>query len=137
MNLYKRLALLVACTLLFLPQFAVTQVSDDTLKSLSTPDKVDTRIGSLDFKDGAPSKETSDKLYDQIDFIHAYNTFMNTLSGVSIQAARKGLLSAGVKDNEAMVFSSLMDAKSLFLTANADTIYAMGVLNLTKGPVVL
>src|SRR5262245_56406980 len=126
MNLFKRLALLAACTLLLLPQFAVTQVSDDTVKSLSTPDKVDTRIGSLDFKDGAPSKETSDKLYDQIDFTHAYNTFMNTLSGVSIHAARKGLQSIGVKDNEVIVFSSLMDAKSLFLTANADTIYALG-----------
>jgi hypothetical protein len=30
-----------------------------------------------------------------------------------------------------------MDAKSLFLTANADTIYVMGALDLSKGPVVL
>jgi hypothetical protein len=30
-----------------------------------------------------------------------------------------------------------MDAKSLFLTANADTVYYMGVLDLTKGPMVL
>jgi hypothetical protein len=30
-----------------------------------------------------------------------------------------------------------MDAKSLFLTANADTIYSMGMLDLTKGPMVL
>jgi hypothetical protein len=30
-----------------------------------------------------------------------------------------------------------MDAKSLFLTANADTIYYFGVLDLSKGPMVL
>ena len=30
-----------------------------------------------------------------------------------------------------------MDAKSLFLTANADTIYFIGGLDLTKGPMVL
>ena len=30
-----------------------------------------------------------------------------------------------------------MDAKSLFLTANADTIYVIGFLDLAKGPVVL
>jgi hypothetical protein len=30
-----------------------------------------------------------------------------------------------------------MDAKSLFLTANADTVYYMGMLDLTKGPMVL
>ena len=42
-----------------------------------------------------------------------------------------------MKDNEVLVFSELMDAKSLFLTANADTIYFMGMLDLTKGPMVL
>ena len=30
-----------------------------------------------------------------------------------------------------------MDAKSLFLTPNADTVYAIGVVDLTKGPMVL
>ena len=121
--------------LLALP--AGAQVSEETLRSISTPDKVETRLGTLEFKDGAPSKATLDKAYDHIDFTHAYNVFVNTLSGVSIHAARKGLLSAGVKDNEVIVFSDLMDAKSLFLTANADTVYAMGVLDLTKGPMVL
>jgi hypothetical protein len=59
------------------------------------------------------------------------------MSGVSIHALRKGLHSVGVKDNEVIIFSELMDAKSLFLTANADTIYIMGALDLTKGPMVL
>jgi hypothetical protein len=36
-----------------------------------------------------------------------------------------------------LVFSELMDAKSLFLTANADTIYVMGSLDLSKGPMVV
>jgi hypothetical protein len=113
------------------------QVSSETPKSLSTPNKVETRIGTLDFRDGAPSKETVDRVYDQIDFTHAYEAFVNTMSGVSINSLRKGLQSVGVKDNEVIVFSELMDAKSLFLTANADTIYAIGILDLTKGPMVL
>jgi hypothetical protein len=124
---------LVVC--LALP--AGAQVSKETLQSISTPDKVETPLGRFELKDGAPSKVTLDKAYDHIDFTHAYNAFVNTLSGVSIHAARKGLLSAGVKDNEVIVFSELMDAKSLFLTANADTVYALGVLDLTKGPMVL
>ena len=62
---------------------------------------------------------------------------MNTFGGVSVAALHKGLLSAGVKDNEVIVFSELMDAKSLFLTANADTVYFIGVLDLSKGPMVL
>jgi hypothetical protein len=105
--------------------------------SLTTPDRVDSRLGRLEFKDGAPNKATVDKMYDQIDFTHAYDVFMNTLSGVSIHALHKGLQSGGVQDGEVIVFSDLMDAKSLFLTANADTIYVMGAIDLTKGPVVL
>ena len=61
----------------------------------------------------------------------------NTFQGVSIHAIRKGLQSVGVKDNEVIIFSELMDAKSLLLTANADTVYVVGALDLTKGPMVL
>jgi hypothetical protein len=106
-------------------------------RSISTPDRVESPIGTLEFKDGAPSKATVDRMYNQIDFTHAYNAFMNSLDGVSIATLRKGLQSAGVKDNEVIVFSDLMDSKSLFLTANADTVYAIGILDLTKGPMVL
>jgi hypothetical protein len=34
------------------------------------------------------------------------------------------------------VFSELMDSKSLFLTANTDTPYLWGIIDLTKGPMV-
>ncbi|HMH96923.1 MAG TPA: DUF1254 domain-containing protein, partial [Bradyrhizobium sp.] len=105
--------------------------------SLTTPDKVETRIGTLDFKDGLPSKATLDKVYDNLDFTYAYRAFMDNLRGVSIHALRKGMMNIGMKENEVLVYSELMDAKSLFLTANADTIYVMGFLDLTKGPVVL
>jgi hypothetical protein len=105
--------------------------------SLTTPDKVETRIGTLDFKDGQPTKATLDKVYDNLDFSHAVRAFADTLQGVSIHAIRKGMQSVGVKDNEVIVFSELMDAKSLFLTANADTIYIIGDLDLSKGPMVI
>ena len=59
------------------------------------------------------------------------------MRGVSIHALRDGMQSIGVKDNEVLIFSDLMDAKSLFLTANADTIYVMGSLDLSKGPMVV
>ncbi len=105
--------------------------------SILTPDTVETRIGTLNFKDGYPSKETIDKIYDNLDFVHAFEAFVNTYQGVSIAALHKGFKSVGVKDNEALIFSDLMDAKSLFLTANADTIYTLGMLDLTNGPMVL
>jgi hypothetical protein len=52
-------------------------------------------------------------------------------------AVRKGFLAAGINDNDVLVFSGLMDAKSLFLTANADTVYFWTFVDLTKGPVVI
>jgi len=58
------------------------------------------------------------------------------MQGVSLVAARRGFLDVGVKDNEILIFSELMDAKSLFLTANADTVYFLGFIDVSQGPMV-
>ena len=52
-------------------------------------------------------------------------------------AIREGFLGIGVKDNELLIFSKLMDASSLFLTANADTVCFVGCVDLSNGPMVL
>ncbi|MFO1395200.1 MAG: DUF1254 domain-containing protein [Steroidobacteraceae bacterium] len=131
------LATLIAGTLLAQPSVAETKASAAMPASITTPNRVESRIGTLEFKDGAPTKATLDKVYDNIDYTHAYEAFVNTFQGVNAAAIRKGLQDIGVKDNEIIVFSRLMDAKSLFLTANADTVYFIGTLDLTKGPMVL
>jgi hypothetical protein len=105
--------------------------------SLVTPDKVETRIGTLDFKDGAPSAATVEKVYDTLDFTRGLDAFMNSFSGVSAYAIREGFHSIGAEDNTVVIFSELMDSNSLFLTANADTIYNLAVLDLTNGPLVV
>jgi hypothetical protein len=135
--LIRPLAILVTCAVLALPRMVAAQASPGIPPAITTPDKVQTRIGTLDFKDGAPSEATLQKVYDNLDFTYAFRAFVDTMQGVSIRALRRGLLSIGVKDNEVIVFSDLMDSKSLFLTANADTVYAIGILDLTKGPMVL
>ncbi|HRH85292.1 MAG TPA: DUF1254 domain-containing protein [Rubrivivax sp.] len=105
--------------------------------AITTPGTVQSRIGTLDFKDGMPSAATAAKVYEHIDFTHAYEAFVNTMQGANFEAIRRGFLAAGVQDNQILVFSKLMDAKSLFLTANADTVYFVGTLDLSKGPMVL
>jgi hypothetical protein len=136
MKLLRMQFLALAVALLSALAFTFTRAADIP-PQLTTPDKVETRIGTLDFKDGAPSKATLDKVYDNLDFTFAYRAFMDNLRGVSIHALRKGMMDLGMKANDVLVFEQLMDAKSLFLTANADTIYVMGFLDLSKGPVVL
>jgi hypothetical protein len=109
------LAMLVACSTLAFPYLAVAQTAPGIPPAITTPGKVETRIGTLEFSDGMPSKDTAAKIYDNLDFTHAFEAFVNTFQGVSIRALHKGFLSIGAKDNEAIVFSELMDAKSLFL----------------------
>jgi hypothetical protein len=104
---------------------------------ITTPDYVETRIGTLEFEGGVPSEATVESVYDNLDFTYAFRAFMDTMRGVSIHALRKGMVDIGVKPNEVLIFSELMDCNSLFLTANADTIYVMGYADLSKGPVVI
>ena len=106
-------------------------------KSISTPDKVESTLGALEYKDGAPSKATVAKTYDYLDLMHGVEAFVNAYQGASVAALFKGFADGGVPDNTALIWSELMDAKSLFLTANADTVYFWVNLNVTQGPLVL
>ena len=117
----------------FIPLSAMGQVPT----SITTPDKVESRIGTLEYKDGAPSKETVAKAYDYLDLMHGVEAFVNAYQGASVAAIFKGSQEAGIPNNTALIFSELLDAKSLFLTANADTIYFWVNLDATKGPIVV
>jgi hypothetical protein len=116
---------------------AVAQTTPEIPPILITPDKVESRIGTLEFKDGAPSAETVQKVYDTLDFTRGLDAFLNSYGGASAYAIRQGLLSIGAEDNTVTIYSELMDSKSLFLTANADTVYYFSVVDLTKGPMVV
>lgn len=105
--------------------------------SITTPDKVVSSIGTLEFKDGVPSKTTAEKVYNHLDFTYAFRAFTDTFKGVSMQAILEGFEAASIKDNEILLFSKLMDSESLFLTANADTVYYLGFVNLSNGPMVV
>ncbi|MGB7435069.1 MAG: DUF1254 domain-containing protein [Candidatus Acidiferrum sp.] len=114
-----------------------TGTAQEIPKSILTPDRVQTSIGTLEYKDGAPSKETVEKVYDNLDRMHAVQAFVNAYQGASTSAIEKGLQDAGVPDNTVIIFSKLMDSKSLFLTANADTVYFISVFDTSKGPLVV
>ena len=51
-------------------------------------------------------------------------------------AIRKGFQDAGIADGDVLIFSELMDSRSLFLTANADTVYFWSFHDLSQGPLV-
>jgi hypothetical protein len=112
--------------------------SSETLHSISsTPDRLETRLGTFEFEDGFPSAETSERAHDHLDYLHALNVFLNGFAGASTVALHKGFQELGAKDNQILMFSELLGSESLFLTANADTVYFIGIVDLTSGPMVI
>jgi hypothetical protein len=136
-QLLRPLTVLTAFVVLALPGLAAAQTTTGIPPELITPERVETRIGTLEYKDGVPSVETAQKVYDTLDFTRALNVFNNSFRGASAYAIRQGFHSIGAEDNTVIVFSELMDAKSLFLTANADTVYYVAAVDLTTGPMVI
>ena len=88
-------------------------VSSETVRSISAPDRLESRIGGLDFVDGFPSPATSELVYDHLDFVHALNVYLDGFAGASTYALRKGFQDVGANDNEILMFSELMGSESL------------------------
>lgn len=110
----------------------------DIPASIQTPDSVETRIGTLKFTDGLPDDETVRKAYDNIDFARGVEAFLSAMPAASVHAACRGLEDAGVAKNQGVgITETLLDARSLFLTANTTTVYVLFCIDLTDGPVVV
>ena len=106
--------------------------------SVTTPDVVNTRIGTLRFFDGLPDEETVQKVYDQLDFGRGVEAFMAGMPAASIYALCNGFSEAGYKPNEGIgITETLGDARALFLTANTTTVYSWYCVDLKDGPMVL
>jgi len=116
---------------------ALAQVSRQTLDSLSTPNRIETQLGPLEFKDGAPSADTVRRTFDTLDFTRALDAYLNSFGGASAYALCQGFASIGATDNTVALFAELLDSNSLFLTGNTDTVYYLSCVDLSKGPMVI
>ena len=118
---------------------AKMKMTTEIPESIMIPDKVETRLGTLDFFDGFPADKTVRKMHDYLYFHRAVDVFLDEMSAASIFAIREGFRSMGVREcHQIAVFESLMDSKALWLTANTETVYASNFLDLKKdGPIVI
>jgi hypothetical protein len=108
-------------------------------EKIMTPDTVETRIGTLEFFDGIPTKKTATLVYDNLDFLRGVETFLNGVPAASLEGLRLGMAELGVTEcYQAVVFDDLMDSNPLWLTGNTDTVYCTVFLDLKKdGPTVV
>jgi hypothetical protein len=107
--------------------------------SITTPDKVDTPIGTLEFFDGVPIGNTTEMVYDYVDRARAVQAFINMVPAVSMYHLRQGMRDIGLTEaNQILIAEQLGDSKPLVLTWNNTSLYTWGFLNLEKdGPTVI
>jgi hypothetical protein len=65
---------------------------------ITTPDSVETRLGTLKFFDGFPDDPTVEKLMDNLDFSRGVQTFLSGLPGSSLVGMRTGLHQLGANN---------------------------------------
>jgi hypothetical protein len=130
-------ALAVASALLSSTAILRAEVPEAVLNSLGAPDRIETGLGPLEFVHGVPTPATAQATFDMLDFNHALSAYNNSFRGASALAIVKGFEGIGAAPGDVVIFSEFMDSNSLFLTANADTVYYLTGLDLSKGPVVV
>jgi hypothetical protein len=111
----------------------------DIPEKIMTPDRVETRLGTLEFFDGLPTEETARKVYDNLDFLRGVETFLNGIPATSLEGLRLGMAELGAtRSNQVVIMDDLMDSNPLFLTGNTSTVYASFFLDLERdGPTVV
>ena len=98
-----------------------------------------THAGDFAFKNGYPAGDTAQRLRDLQTLNRATEVYLTQLMPVSEIALREGLRAFGAtKPTQVVIWESLMDAKTILLTANTETVYAISHLALrSDGPTVV
>lgn len=100
---------------------------------------VKTRFGEFEFKNGYPTPDAAEALLEQLKFNRAIDVYLTQIPAIGIAAEHAGLADFGAKrSNQMIIWETLMDAETILLTANTETVYALGRLNLkAEGPTVV
>ena len=100
---------------------------------------VQTRFGAFEFKNGYPTLEAAAALFEQLTFNRAIEVYLTQIPAVAVIEQRRGMREFGARRaNQVIVWETLMDAQTLLLTANTETVYALGFLDLNAdGPTVV
>ncbi len=103
---------------------------------VAVPDKLDTSIGTLDLNYGYPTDETVEKIYDNLDRSRALQAYLLAIPIVNQASMRATLRQFGPDNQTDVIWEDLVDAKTVELTANDNTIYNFIWIDTHKGPVV-
>ena len=95
--------------------------------------------GTFEFKNGYPVGDAATRLLDMQKLNRAVEVYTTQMMRVSEIAVREGMRTFGSRTpQQVVIWENLMDAKTVLLTANTETVYALSHLDLkTDGPTVI
>jgi hypothetical protein len=129
--------LAAACASVALAGAPKMKMTTDIPTNVITPDKTETRLGTLEFVDGVPTEATSQKVWDHLDFSRAVEAMIMTTPAASLVGFRNGIRQWG-PDNETMIYwHGRLDSKGLLLTGNTTVVYTFMWIDLKDGPMVM
>jgi hypothetical protein len=139
MNISRMAAavLFAALNLFSLDSMAEMKMTTEIPDGISTPNNLETSIGTLKSVDGVPDAKTRQLVYDNLDLQRATQAFLSTIQISSLEAFRLGLLKFGPPNQTVLVFEDLMDSKALWLTPNTVSIYMVIWIELGDEPMVI
>jgi hypothetical protein len=105
----------------------------------TVPDSVEVpRLGALRYELGFPTPETSQKLFDEMDFQRAVQCYLWGYPAVSFESIRLTFKQdLDIDFNDLGIADSFVHPESVWLTANDTTIYAVVNIDVAQGPVVI
>ena len=107
-------------------------------EGIATPNKMNSSaLGELNFFDGVPLPETADKVYDYVDLHNAVDAYIKGIHIASMEAMKQGILKFGPENNTALLFETLMDSRSLWLTPNTSSVYMVSWMEIGNEPMVI
>jgi hypothetical protein len=112
-------------------------MATDIPASITTPDRVETRLGTLRFFDGLPDEQTVRTVYDNLDFQRGVQAFLTALPAAALHAMRTGIQTFGPSNQTVLIAESLLDSHTLWGVPNTETIYTIMWLDTTDGPLVI
>jgi hypothetical protein len=102
--------------------------------------RIETRMGTLEYKAGYPTEATVEALYDEMDYqraVLAHQISDNLVSFYSMHIGPQTSIE-GAEIGDLVVWENFLDPKGIVLTGNDTTVYGMAYLDLNaNGPMVV
>ncbi|UHD17260.1 DUF1214 domain-containing protein [Thiocapsa bogorovii] len=119
------------------PSAARYAMTTPTAPGVATPDTLDTSIGTLRLRDGVPSADSIETIYDNLDRSRALQAYLLGIPIVNQASMRASLQEFGPVNQTDVIWENLVDAKTVELTANDNTVYSFIWLDTHEGPLVV